>query len=155
MGFAIISFLIAFLLIASGGLLMFYRDRIQDRISSALYPRANKRSITSTLEETRQVIGGVVEHFEKILPRSQAEISVVQQRLVRAGMRNDGIVKIFYGAKVLVPIMLVLLALATGAGPLQSLLCVHAVPWHWFSGTGFLAGKKDCCSASGNTQGLA
>jgi tight adherence protein C len=115
MGFAVISFLIAFLLIASGGLLIFYRDRIQDRISSALYPRANKRSITSTLEETRQVIGGVVEHFEKILPRSQAEISVVQQRLVRAGMRNDGIVKIFYGAKVLVPIMLVLLALATGA----------------------------------------
>jgi tight adherence protein C len=134
MGFAVISFLIAFLLIASGGLLIFYRDRIQDRISSALYPRANKRSITSTLEETRQVIGGVVEHFEKILPRSQAEISVVQQRLVRAGMRNDGIVKIFYGAKVLVPIMLVLLALATGAA--------HFSPFFVYTlclGIGFLA----------------
>ncbi len=46
MAFAVISFLVAFLLIASGGLLVFYRDRIQDRISSALYPRANKRTIS-------------------------------------------------------------------------------------------------------------
>ena len=43
MAFAVISFLVAFLLIASGGLLIFYRDRIQERISSALYPRANKK----------------------------------------------------------------------------------------------------------------
>jgi len=98
MAFAVISFLVAFLLIASGGLLIFYRDRIQDRISSALYPRASKRSLTTTIEETRHVIGGVVEHFEKILPRSQAEISVVQQRLIRAGYRNEGTVKLFYGA---------------------------------------------------------
>ena len=115
MAFAVISFLVAFLLIASGGLLIFYRDRIQERISSALYPRANKRSISTTIEETRHVIGGVVEHFEKILPRSQAEISVVQQRLIRAGYRNEGAVKLFYGAKVLVPILLAVLALVTGA----------------------------------------
>src|SRR6266496_6012124 len=115
MAFAIISFLIAFLLIASGGLLIFYRDRIQERISSALYPRANKRTISATLEETRHVIGGVVEHFEKILPRSQAEISVVQQRLVRAGYRNDSAVKTFYSAKVITPIVLMLLAWVTGA----------------------------------------
>jgi len=72
MAFAIIAFLVAFLLIGSGGLLIFYRDRIQERISSALYPRANKKTISTTLEETRHVIGGVVEQFEKILPRSQA-----------------------------------------------------------------------------------
>ncbi len=38
MTFAVVSFIIAFLLIASGGLLIFYRDTIQERISSALYP---------------------------------------------------------------------------------------------------------------------
>ena len=114
MEFAIISFIIAFLLIGSGGLLIFYRDRIQDRISAALYPRANKKTISTTLEETRHVIGGVVEHFEKILPRSQAEISVVQQRLVRAGMRSDTAVKTFYGAKVMVPGLLVVLVWSTG-----------------------------------------
>jgi tight adherence protein C len=134
MAFAVISFLVAFLLIASGGLLIFYRDRIQERISSALYPRANKRSISSTIEETRHVIGGVVEHFEKILPRSQAEISVVQQRLIRAGYRNEGTVKLFYGAKVLVPILLALLALVTGAANFSPFF-VYAVAL----GGGFLA----------------
>jgi tight adherence protein C len=114
MTFAVISFLIAFLLIASGGLLIFYRDTIQERISAALYPRANKKTMTTTLEETRHVIGGVVEHFEKILPRSQAEISVVQQRLVRAGLRSDTAVKTFYGAKVMVPLFLLLVCWATG-----------------------------------------
>jgi len=134
MAFAVISFLVAFLLIASGGLLIFYRDRIQDRISSALYPRASKRSLTTTIEETRHVIGGVVEHFEKILPRSQAEISVVQQRLIRAGYRNEGTVKLFYGAKVLVPILLAVLALVTGVANFSPFF-VYAVAL----GGGFLA----------------
>jgi tight adherence protein C len=114
MTFAVVSFLIAFLLIASGGVLIFYRDTIQERISSALYPRASKKTMTTTLEETRHVIGGGVEHFEKILPRSQAEISVVQQRLVRAGLRSDNAVKMFYGAKVMTPLFLVLLTWVTG-----------------------------------------
>jgi tight adherence protein C len=134
MAFAIIAFLVAFLLIGSGGLLIFYRDKIQERISSALYPRAKQKTITTTLEETRHVIGGVVEHFEKILPRSQAEISVVQQRLVRAGLRSDNAVKMFYGAKVITPIVLIVLAWVTGAvhiGPLFVLLMA--------AGIGFLA----------------
>jgi tight adherence protein C len=132
--FAVISFLIAFLLIASGGLLIFYRDKIQERISSALYPRAQKKSISSTLEETRHVIGGVVEHFEKILPKSQAEISVVQQRLVRAGLRSDNAVKMFYGAKVITPVVLIVLAWVTGA--------IHIGPFFVLAmagGIGFLA----------------
>jgi len=121
MTFAIVAFLIAFLLIGSAGLLVFYRDTIQERISAALYPRANKKTITTTIEETRHVIGGVVEHFEKILPRSQAEIGVVQQRLIRAGLRSDNAVKTFYGAKVITPLVLILVAWLTGAyhfGPL-------------------------------------
>jgi tight adherence protein C len=115
MGFALVAFLVAFLLIGSGGVLIFYRDKIQDRISSALYPRAQKKTFTSTIEETRHVIGGVVEHFEKILPKSQTEVSVAQQRLIRAGYRSDDAVKMFYGAKVICPVVLLLLAWVTGA----------------------------------------
>src|SRR5579863_7709220 len=121
MALVVISFIVAFLLIGSLGLLVFYRDTIQERISAALYPRANKKTITTTIEETRHVIGGVVEHFEKILPRSQAEIGVVQQRLIRAGLRSDNAVKTFYGAKVITPIVLILVAWLSGAyhfGPL-------------------------------------
>lgn len=134
MAFAVIAFIVAFLLIGSGGLLIFYRDKIQDRISAALYPRANKKTISTTLEETRHVIGGVVEQFEKILPRSPEEISVVQQRLVRAGLRSDTAVKTFYGAKVITPLVLVLIVWVTGLyhiGP----LFVFAIA----AGIGFLA----------------
>lgn len=134
MGFAIVAFSVVFLLIATGGLLLFYRDTIQQRISSVLYPRAKQRSLATTLEETRNVLGGVVEQFERVLPRSQAEVSVVQQRLIRAGYRKDSAAKLFYGAKVLVPLLLVLIAFATRASNIS--------PFFVYSlalGVGFLA----------------
>ena len=134
MVFAIVSFLVAFLLIATGGVLIFYRDTIQERITAALYPRTKKRSLSTTLEETRNVIGGVVEHFERVLPRSQAEIGVLQQRLVRAGYRKDGAAKIFYGAKVIVPVALCIVALVTGIGRTSPLFVYTAA-----LGVGFLA----------------
>jgi tight adherence protein C len=40
----------------------------------------------------------------------------VRQRLIRAGYRSDSAVNLFYGAKVLVPIFLCLLAFTTGIG---------------------------------------
>jgi tight adherence protein C len=142
MTFAIVAFLVAFILIGSGLLLVFYRDKIQDRISSALYPRAKTKSISTTLEETRHVIGGVVEHFEKILPRSQAEISVVQQRLVRAGIRSDGAVKTFYGAKVMVPLALILLAWLSGAYHFAPLFIFLLAGGIGFLGPDFWLGRK-------------
>jgi tight adherence protein C len=134
MGFAVVAFSVVFLLIASGGLLLFYRDTIQDRISSVLYPRAKHRSLAATLEETRNVLGGMVEQFERVLPRSQAEVSVVQQRLIRAGFRKDGAAKMFYGAKVLVPVLLALVAFGTGVAKMSPFF-IYAVAL----GGGFLA----------------
>jgi tight adherence protein C len=58
----------------------------------------------------------MVEQFERVVPKSNAEISVVRQRLIRAGYRSDSAVNLFYGAKVLVPILLCLLAAVTGIG---------------------------------------
>jgi len=143
MEFAIISFVVAFLLIGSAGLLIFYRDNIQERISAALYPRsASKKSISTTLEETRHVIGGVVEHFEKILPRSQAEISVVQQRLVRAGLRSDNAVKMFYGAKVITPAVLIVLVWATGLYQFAPLFIFALAFGIGFLGPDFWLGRK-------------
>ena len=48
------------------------------------------------------------------MPKSEAEVSIVQQRLQRAGYRDESAVKIFYGSKVLVPLLLCVLALVTG-----------------------------------------
>jgi tight adherence protein C len=114
MGFAIISFFVMFLLIASGGLLLFYREAMLQRISEVINPQAKPKTLMSTIQQTGFSIGGMVEHFENVIPKSQSEVSVTLQRLTRAGFRNESAVKIFYGAKVLVPATLCILATVSG-----------------------------------------
>jgi tight adherence protein C len=116
MGFAIFTFCVVFLLIVSGGLLLFYREEMLQRISEAINPQqqAKQKSLMSTIQQTGLSIGGVVEHFENVLPKSEAEVSVITTRLQRAGYRDESAVKVFYGSKVLVPIIVLLLALVSG-----------------------------------------
>jgi tight adherence protein C len=114
MGFVAFTFLVIFLLIASGGLLLFYRQAMVQRISAVVTPRGKRGPLLSTLLQTSSSFGGMVGQLERVLPKSQAEVSVVQKRLIRAGFRKDSAVNLFYGAKVLVPFSLCLVALATG-----------------------------------------
>jgi tight adherence protein C len=116
MGFAISTFAVVFLLIVSGGLLLFYREEMLQRISEAINPRPKQKSLLTAIQQTGLSISGVVEHFENVLPKTQAEVSVTLQRLQRAGYRDESAVKIFYGSKVLVPLLLCALALVTGLG---------------------------------------
>jgi hypothetical protein len=115
MGFAVLTSCCVFLLLASGGLLLFYRAAMLERISSVIAPRKKERSLASTLQHTGTSLGVVVEKFERVVPKSQAEVSVVQQRLIRAGFRNDAAVKFFYGTKVLVPLILCGIGLVSGS----------------------------------------
>jgi|SRR5271166_4112693 len=115
MGLTIFTFCVIFLLIVSGGLLLFYREDMLKRISDAINPQQRKqKSLKSALQQTGASIGGVLEHFENVLPKSDAEVSVVTTRLQRAGYRDASAIKVFYGSKVLVPVLLCLLALITG-----------------------------------------
>jgi tight adherence protein C len=116
MGFAAFTFLFLFLLIASGGLILFYREAMIQRISAVITPRPKQGSLRDTIEQTGFTLGNIVERFERVVPKSTAEMSVVQQRLIRAGYRSDSAVKLFYGAKFLVPLALCLLAFTTGVG---------------------------------------
>ncbi len=116
MVFAILAFCAIFLLIVSGGLLIFYRETIQARIASAINPAAKRITLKTRIKDTRVMLGDVVEQFERIVPKSEAEVSVAQQRLIRAGLREESAVKYFYGAKVIVPLVLCLLALISGLG---------------------------------------
>jgi tight adherence protein C len=116
MGVAVLSFCAIFLLIASGGLLVFYRETIQARIAAAINPQVKQRSLKIKLQDTGNLLGGMVEHLERVVPRSEAEVSVVQQRLISAGFREDTAVKFFYSAKVLCPLLLCVIALVTGLG---------------------------------------
>lgn len=116
MGYAIFAFLGVFLMIVSGGLLLFYREEMLQRISNAINPQPKQKSLLTTIQKTGLSIGGVIEHFENVLPKSQAEVSIVLQRLQHAGFRDESAVKIFYGTKVLVPLLFCILVLVTGLG---------------------------------------
>ncbi len=131
---ATITFIVIFLLIASGGLLLFYRDAALQRFTAVIMPHARRRNLRETMQHAGTSLGGMVEHMERMLPKSQAEISVTQQRLIRAGFRGESAMKYFYGAKVITPLFFCALALATGLAS-ESPLFICAVAL----GLGFLA----------------
>lgn len=114
MGFAAFAFLVVFLLIASGGLLLFYRQAMIQRVSDVISPRQKQAGLSGVLHQTGAMLGGAIEHFEHLLPKSAAEVSIVQQRLIQAGYREGSLVNTFYGAKLLTPLLLCFLALVTG-----------------------------------------
>jgi tight adherence protein C len=116
MGFVAFAFLVVFVLIASAGLLLFYREAMVARIAAVVMPRGKQEGWWRAIRETGSSVGGMVEQLEGMIPKSQAEVSVVQQRLIRAGYRGETALDFFYGAKVLAPLGLGLLALATDYG---------------------------------------
>jgi tight adherence protein C len=116
MVYAVIAFFVVFLLIVSGGLLLFYREAMFQRISEVINPRPKPKSLLNAIQQTGISIGGVVEHFDNVLPKSEAEVSAYMKKLQHAGFRNESAVKIFFGSKVVTPLLLCLLCLVTGLG---------------------------------------
>jgi tight adherence protein C len=113
----VVAFLGTFGLILSVGLLLFYRDAALMRLSSLVEGRSGSRfaRLGRILHPDRQAVEQVLKPFQSVLPRSAQETSVTQTRLIRAGYRKNGHVNVFYGAKVVVPITLTLIATGTGA----------------------------------------
>lgn len=123
MQLALLVFGVIFLLIASGGLMLFYRQAMVRRISTVIMNRGEKqRGLRSAIQQTGSSLTAVFERFERILPKSPAEVSVVQQRLIRAGYRGASAVKVFYGAKVITPLALFAAVLVSGVGHGNTLL---------------------------------
>src|SRR5712692_9577697 len=117
MTLVLVAFLAVFLLVTSFGLLLFYRDAMLQRLSAVLSPdtASPKRKLIRFLEASSRTSKNVLTPFQKMLPRSPEEVSVVQKRLIRAGYRKDAHVNLFYAAKVLVPVSLAIAVTATGA----------------------------------------
>jgi tight adherence protein C len=116
MGIALFAFIIIFLLIASGGVLLFYREQMVQRLSAVISPETKKTTWVESIQHSGFSFSGVVEHLEKIIPKSQAEVSVTQQRLIRAGYRTDSALKFFNGIKVVAPVCLLGVAFFSGLG---------------------------------------
>jgi tight adherence protein C len=157
MAITIFTFGVIFLLFASGGLLLFYREAMLKRISEAIDPQNKpaKRSLMDTIAQTGTSLGGMVEHFEHVLPRSQAEVSVVSQRLIRAGIRNESAVKVFYGMKVLAPLALTAVVFFTGLAHMMSPFFVYVTALGLgFLGPDFWLGKQISKRQKKITKGL-
>jgi tight adherence protein C len=116
MGLALFAFAAIFLLVSSVGLLLFHRAEMIRRLSGAISPREDAGWL-SRLKVNRSgtSLMAAVRPFEKVLPKSAQEVSVTQKRLIRAGYREDSHVRIFFGAKVFVPLSLCLMAAVSGA----------------------------------------
>jgi tight adherence protein C len=119
MGLTIATFLVLFLLIASGGLLLFYREAMLQRISEVINPNPKPKTLLTQFQESGFSIGNVVTHFDSVLPKSQQEVSVVKQRLIRAGYRKESTVRIFNGCKFIIPLLLCAVALVSGLGAIS------------------------------------
>ena len=145
MAIAILAFCGAFLLIASAGLLLFYREAMVQRIQAVIGgPKSEekKESLTGKLQTASSSIGTVVETLEKVIPKSQSEISVVQQRLIRAGLREDPAIKFFYGSKVVVIVALCLVVTLTGLAANSPLIFYIAAVGLGYLGPDFWLGRK-------------
>jgi tight adherence protein C len=117
MGFAVFSFIAIFLLIGSAGLILFYREAMLQRIAAVTSQRPIKpKGFMATVQQTGLSLTNMVEQLEKVMPKSKAEASIVRQRLIRAGYRKESAIKVFYGAKILAPLVLCAVMLVTGIG---------------------------------------
>lgn len=66
----------------------------------------------------------------------------MQQRLIRAGYRKDSAVKLFYGAKILIPLSLCLLLLITGIGHFSPFFLYAAALVAGYLGPDFWLGNR-------------
>lgn len=116
MTLALLTFLAVFLLVASAGLLLFYREAMRKRLAAVVSPESEQGNLFDRFGRGAggTSVSSLVQPFERVVPRSVAETSVVQTRLMRAGYRQDSHLKIFYAAKFLVPLFFVALVTLMG-----------------------------------------
>ena len=142
MGFAILSFVAVFLLLGCGGVLLFYRETMLERIHEVIHPRPKPKTFLETLEETKSSVGRTLQRLEQMLPKSQAEVSIVEQRMTRAGFRGESAVKIFYGCKVLMPVLFSAVAFFIGLHKLSPFFVYATCLAVGFLAPDFWLGKK-------------
>ena len=141
--FAILAFVAVFALIGSIGVLMFYREAALDRISQVINPRRQQqKTLVETFQNTGSSIGNVVKKFENLMPKSEKEVSVIKVRLQRAGFRGENAIKVFYGSKVLLPLVLAAIAAVSGLADLSPFFVYLIALGGGFLAPDFWLGKR-------------
>ena len=132
MGLTFIVFSLAFVLIAVVGFLVSNQRAVRDRLAAVISPQTKQTTLMGSFQQSSLSIKGIVGQFERLMPKSQKEVSIIQLRLTRAGYRNSSATKIFYGTKVLLPVGLCAAALLSGLGQSSFFIYIAAL------GLGFL-----------------
>lgn len=120
-----LTFMLVFILAVGAGILFFDNSepmQISAAIASDYGDSATQKKIKSLVTSIGNAVGGL----ERFIPKSQKEMSVIRQRLMRAGFRQEAAVKYFYGGKVAAILLLAGPALLFGANGRNFLLIVGA-----------------------------
>ena len=118
---AFFAFTAAFLLIATTGLI-FYRSSANRRLSQVVVSQDENAVLTGMAENSRVArIEKLLYPFQRVIPRSEKEVSNLRKLLARAGYREAKHVNTYYAAKVLAPSTLCVLATFFGSLPLAPL----------------------------------
>jgi tight adherence protein C len=152
--FAILAFVAIFVLVGSIGVLMFYREAALERISQVINPQPKQKTLAETFQNTGSSIGNVVKRFENLMPKSDKEVSVIRLRLTRAGYRNENAMKIFYGSKVLTPLLLATIAAVSGLANLAPFFVYLVALGVGFLAPDFWLGKRITARQKKLTRGL-
>ncbi len=143
MAFAVVAFLSVFLLIASVGVMLFYREAMVQRITAVINERQQKKKgLAGKLESAQSQLGMVLGKIERVVPKSQSEISVVQQRLIRAGFRKESALKLFYASKLLVPAAFAVVVTVSGLAKQNAFMFYAAAVGLGYLAPDFWLGRK-------------
>jgi tight adherence protein C len=120
MSLALITFISIFLLTGTGILLASYRISVASRLrrAAAGYPSQDRYDEDGHEQDRRRLrtqrLAEALDPVQKLVPKSPIEVSVARKRLMLAGYRQNGHLALLYAAKVIVPIVLVVLSTTTG-----------------------------------------
>ncbi len=129
---------LVFLVVAAGlslaGLRLWVRPKeALERVTGASVEPAEAPPVHPSL-----LFRQMIERLGAMVPASPREVGVIQRRLIRAGIRGPNALKIFYGAKLLLGVLLPVLASALVAGspaePSSKFLAVAAAAVAGFFG---------------------
>jgi tight adherence protein C len=98
----ILTFTAVFVLVGAAGVAIAWRPGTLRRLSRAVAAPPEVQ-VLRDMDPPGARVARIVDPFQKVLPRSAEEVSVVQKRLTRAGYRQKTCINIFYASKVLVP----------------------------------------------------
>jgi tight adherence protein C len=113
MTLTLIVFSTAFLLTSSLGALLFGRKKAPRRLSQMAPAPRDPILFRPEAPDAGTRIERLVKPFQSLLPRNPQEVSAVRRRLTAAGLREDSWVNIFYGCRLMIPLLFCAMALVT------------------------------------------